>query len=231
MAAANSKILEIRYQVPLAWAGSSKKRERQYDPTRFSSKLQFSAAGLEKAFYTGWQDQWEASLDEVRKSANHRPCSLSLQLPDFSGRWKDRLWPRLRHQSSRLMLRIVAMTGEGLSLDKKYKNRQIFRTPYLSLLMHGKVMPSIHRFADRTNAKTLCTYQRVLVLAQLMQHKLCQAQNRSEHYWPVEPFGKCWAKPPLLGGQQRPALHPLQSNLEPTRWCNPCFQNTRQFNF
>ena len=117
------------------------------NPLRCSCKLQFSGAGLEKAFYTGWLDQWERSLDEVREPTNQRPCSLSLQWPDFSGRWKDRLRPRLRHQSSGLKLRIVAMTGEGLSLDKKYNNWQKIPESIPLSPRAWKMLPPIHKFA------------------------------------------------------------------------------------
>ena len=131
---------------------SSRKSEGLTNPLRCSCKLQFSGAGPEKAFYTGWLDQWERSLDEVREPTNQRPRSLSLQWPDFSGRWKDRLRPRLRHQSSGLKLRIVAMTGEGLRLDKKYNNRQKIPESIPPSPHVWKMLPPIHKFAVQDNA-------------------------------------------------------------------------------
>ena len=68
-------------------------------------------------------------------------------------------------------MRIVATTGEGLCLDKKYSNGQKF---ILSLLMHGNVLQS-KRFADRTNAKTQYDISMCQYVAPLTTLKLCEA--------------------------------------------------------
>ena len=151
-----------------------------------------------KGSSTGWLDQWEAGLDEVRKPTNQGPALLSLQWPDFSGRWKDRLRPRLRHQSSGLKLRIVAMTGEGLRLDKKYNNWQKVPESIPPSPHAWKMLPSIHKFAVQDNAYFLAPLAMVGA-----------KPGRTLYWWHLV---KCLEKPPLLWGRQRPALHPLQSN-------------------
>ena len=162
------------------------------NPLRCSCKLQFSGAGLEKAFYTGWLDQWGCSLDEVREPTNQRPCSLSLQWPDFSGRWKDRLRPRLRHQSSGLKLRIVAMTGEGLSLDKKYNIWQKVPESIPPSPHAWKMLPPIHKFAVQDNAYFLAplamvgakpgrTLYRPIIWKNVWKSRLCFEVNRDQH--------------------------------------------------